>query len=137
MSIESPYRKYEEILLHGGYSTAEALSNFVLSCYNGSLASFRGDTLANFDAHHFNIFIELAEHYHKTREDDPELLRIGDALWKARRSWGNKLLEDLAAHRSIDPKQWEDGSEYDYHEHLRRLERTKNEFQAKGWIDAA
>lgn len=133
---ESPYLKYRDILLVQSYSAAFALQDFVLSCYNGNMAQFRGDALANFDKQHFGIFIELATHYYRYRENDPQLLKVGAAIWDHRRQIGRLHLARVAEHRAIDPKHYEDGSERDYYHELEWLERRTVEMREKGWIRA-
>ena len=49
MASDSPFLKYRDILVHQSYSAAGALQDFTLSCYNGSLGQFRGDSIGNFD----------------------------------------------------------------------------------------
>lgn len=132
---ESPYSKYQDILLVHHYGAAVALQNFVLSCYNGNMAQFRGDALANFDKQHFGIFIELANHYYRHRENDPQLLKVGAAIWDDRRQQGRLHLARVVEHRAIDPKHY-DGSERDYYDHLEWLERQTVEMRNKGWIRA-
>ncbi len=134
MASESPYYRYRQILLHESYSAAGALQDFVLSCYNGNMGQFRGDALANFDARHFAMFVELASHYHQHRENDPHLHEVGAALWEARREHGRRILSELEQHRAIDPEQYQDGTVNDYYDQLRWLERQAEIMRAKGWI---
>ncbi|MDU4254547.1 hypothetical protein [Pseudomonas sp.] len=136
MTSASPFYKYRDILLNGSYSAAGALQDFALSCYNGNMAQFRGDALANFDKQHFAIFVELATYYHQYREDDQHLLDVGAAIWDSRRERGRDILERLATHKSIKPHEYPDGTEHDYYDQLRWLERQVEIMKAKSWIDA-
>lgn len=135
MVSESPFLKYRDILLREAYSVAEALQDFALSCYNGQMAQFRGDALANFDQQHFAIFVEMATYYHQHRENDPYLLEVGAAMWDARRERGRQHLAQVAEHRAINPKHYAEGSERDYYDQLDWLERQTERMKTKGWID--
>ncbi|MCY1264111.1 hypothetical protein D9M68_370120 [compost metagenome] len=134
MGNESPFLRYRDILLVHSYSAAGALQDFALSCYNGQLGQFRGDALANFDQHHFAIFLEMANYYYRHRENDPHLLEVGAAIWEDRRERGRKLLTELAEHRAINPKQYAEGSERDYYDQLDWLVQQTDRMKAKGWI---
>ncbi len=129
----SPFKKYRHILFEG-YSTAESLQQFVLSLYNGASAQFRGDSLSNFDQEHFEIFVEFARSYHANREEDPEFMAVCREMWEVRKSRGRKLLAKLEAHRSINPKGYDEG-ERAWREELRWLEDSVEEFRELGWID--
>ena len=134
MKIESPYKKHEQLLINSSYSAASAVQNFVLSCYNGHLAQFKGCDIRSFDENHFAIFLELATHYHAHGENDPELLRVGSAMWQKRKRWGENLQKELARHKAADPNAWEGGDAEDYHDTLQSLEQAELEMREKGWI---
>ena len=136
MASGSPFLKYRDILVHQSYSAAGALQDFTLSCYNGSLGQFRGDSIGNFDTEHFGIFLELVNHYRRHGENDQHFLEVGAAIWESRRERGRKLLADLAEHRAIKPSEYEDGSEREYWQQMDWLEREADRMKAKGWIDA-
>lgn len=137
MTNESPFLKYRDILLHESYSAAGALQDFALSCYNGSLGQFRGDSIGNFDQAHFGIFLELVNHYRRHGENDEHLLNVGAATWESRRESGRYLLGVLAKHGSIKPSEYEEGGERGYWEQMRWLESQVEQMKAKGWIDAS
>lgn len=135
MASESPFLKYRDILTNQSYSAAGALQDFALSCYNGSLGQFRGDSIGNFDTQHFEIFLELVNYYRRHGENDQHLLEVGAAIWKNRRERGRKLQADLAEHRAIKPSEYEEGSEREYWQQMDWLERQLQKMKDKGWID--
>lgn len=136
MASDSPFLKYRDILVHQSYSAASALQDFALSCYNGSLGQFRGDSIGNFDTKHFAIFLELVNCYRQHGENDQHLLEVGAAIWENRRERGRKLLADLAEHRAIKPSEYEEGSEREYWQQMEWLEQQAERMKSKGWIDA-
>ena len=137
MPSDSPFLKYRDILLHQSYSAAGALQDFALSCYNGSLGQFRGDSIGNFDSKHFGIFLELVNYYRKHGENDQYLLAVGAAIWESRRERGRQLLTQIKEHRAITPSEYEDGSEREYWQQMDWLERQAKSMRDKGWIDEA
>lgn len=135
MHADSPFMKYRDILTNQSYSAAKALQDFTLSCYNGSLGQFRGDSIGNFDSQHFGIFLELVNYYRAHGENDPHLLSVGAAIWDKRREWGRKLLDQIAEHRSIKPSAYEEGSEREYWQQMEYLENQERIMREKGWIN--
>lgn len=135
--LDSPFSQYRNILVSENYSAAKALQDFALSCYNGNMAQFRGDALRNFDANHMAIFLELARHYHEHGENDPCLLEVGATIWENRRRAGRKVLDDLAALKAIAPADFQDGTEKDYWDEVRWLEKTASDLKKQGWIPQA
>lgn len=102
MASDSPFLKYRDILVHQSYSAAGALQDFALSCYNGSLGQFRGDSIGNFDTEHFQIFLELVNYYRLHGENDQHLLDVGAAIWKSRRERGRKQTPRRACRASCN-----------------------------------
>jgi len=135
MASDSPFLKHRDILVHQSYSAANALQDFALSCYNGSLGQFRGDSIGNFDPKHFEIFLELVNYYRRHGENDKHLLEVGAAIWDNRRESGRKLLAQIAEHRAIKPSEYEDGSEREYWQQMEWLKGAAENMRRKGWID--
>jgi hypothetical protein len=130
----SPFEKHREILLEQSYSTAESLQQFVLSMYNSDNVQFRADKLTNYDTQHFAIFVELANSFHLHGENDPAFMQICREMWAQRKQWGREHLEQLTAHKAINPKAYDEG-ERGWHEHLEWLESRSTALRSKGWID--
>lgn len=137
MASDSPFLKYRDILVRQSYSAAGALQDFTLSCYNGQLGQFRGDSIGNFDTKHFGILLELVNYYRLQGENDEHLLSVGAAIWESRRERGRKLLAEIAEHRAITPSEYEDGSENDYWAQMDWLEREAERLRRQGWMDEA
>jgi hypothetical protein len=135
MTSESPFLKHRDILVHQSYSAANALQDFALSCYNGSLGQFRGDSIGNFDPRHFEIFLELVNHYRLHGENDEHLLEVGAAIWDNRRESGRKLLAEIAELGAIKPSEFAEGSEREYWQQMEWLKRQAEKMRRKGWID--
>lgn len=104
MASDSPFLKYRDILVHQSYSAAGALQDFTLSCYNGSLGQFRGDSIGNFDTEHFGIFLELVNHYRRHGENDQHFLEVGAAIWESRRSGAANSLPILQNIAQSNPR---------------------------------
>lgn len=135
MSSDSPFLKYQDILINQSYSAAGALQDFALSCFNGSLGQFRGDCIRNFDDKHFAIFLELANYYRRHGANDEHLLAVGAAIWRDRRATGSRLLAELSAHQKIEPSEYPNGSESDYWGQMDWLQREVENMRQKGWIN--
>lgn len=77
---ENPFVKYEDILLRGGYGTAQHLQALVANMYNGSNSVEMGRLARNADKNHLSIAINLILWYAAYGEGDPEFMRIAGEL---------------------------------------------------------
>lgn len=75
----SPFLRYRKEIM-GGYSTAVRLQNLVLNLWNSNYPCQNGQLLANADAHHKRIALELFASYARHGENDPHFMAMADEI---------------------------------------------------------
>lgn len=135
----SPYRAYEDILIHGKYGTAYRLQDAVISLYNPHKYSFNRDNhWGGFDIHHREICEKLLSWFHEHGRNEPTIEAICSSIIAQREKDASKCLAELQALQAMNPEIYpaEDGlsGEDNYRGQLALLEYHVGKYRHEGFL---
>lgn len=135
---QSPYLKYDDILLHGKYGTAYRIQELVIALYDPERFRFRKENYwGEFDTRHRGIYLEL-ENWYREHGYEPSFVAVCETIITRHEQLAAKVFAELIQLRATQPSDYpaEDGatSEATYEAALESCEYHVSVARRKGFL---
>ncbi|MBT2374388.1 hypothetical protein [Pseudomonas fluorescens] len=135
---QSPYLKYDDILLRGKYGTAYRIQELVIALYDPDRFRFRKENYwGGFDTRHRGIYLEL-ENWYREQGYEPSLVAVCEAIIALNEQQAVHSLAELIQLRATLPRDYpaEAGgtSEASYEAALEACEHHVSVARRKGFL---